>query len=116
MNETKISVTVHHGSHQSTEIEIHSNMTVKQLKDHIKSSNIIGISGNETFTFKLSVGKKVYKDAVLATGHILEDDWKVSDLELDDGDHLIVKEDMEPDYASGESEYDNARIEFNSLK
>ena len=116
MNDTKISVTVHHGSHQSTEIEIHSNMTVKQLKNHIKSSNIIGISGNETFTFKLSVGKKVYKDAVLATGHILEDDWKVSDLELDDGDHLIVKEDVEPDYASGESEYDNARIEFNSLK
>ena len=53
---------------------------------------------------------------MLAKTRFLEDDLKVRDLDLEDGGHIILKEDTEPDYASGESEFDNTRIEFNSLK
>ena len=91
-------------------------MTLKQVKIHIKANNSFDFSVNDLSSLNISIGRKLFNGAVLAKTRFLEDDLKVRDLDLIDGGHIILKEDAEPDYASGESEFDNTRIEFNSLK
>ena len=116
MNDNKISVTVHFGNEGSHEAKIQLNMTMKQVKIHIKGLNLFDLSGIDLSSLKTSIGNKLHNGEVLAKGTFLKDEEKVRDLDLEDGGHLIMKEDNEPDYASGESEFDNTRIEFNSLK
>ena len=60
MNDNKISVTVHFGNEGSHEAKIQLNMTMKQVKIHIKGLNLFDFSGIDLSSLKTSVGKKLY--------------------------------------------------------